>query len=162
MALVKTTFLLVVYFPVWARSLEHGNPPEREGHSRLSLSNVHKEGGDAPLWELSSSQGAYGFEDLRRGAAGVFPEPERASLSRDAWQRVARKLKEGRGVTIYGIGSSILGAHGGCSEALPVLQELCGTCCMLQGTQPVSDMSGERMNNSCTNHCCMLIPPQAP
>eukprot|EP00873_Tetraselmis_striata_P008990 jgi/Tetstr1/429254/TSEL_019173.t1 len=95
-----------------------------------------------PAWKLPESPGSYSFDDLKRGVAGVFPEPERRSASRQAWRRVAGKLHAGEGVTLYGVGSSVLGAHGGCSEPLPVLKALCGTCCMLQGTQPAADMSG--------------------
>lgn len=117
-----------------------------------------------PAWKLPESPGSYSFDDLKRGVAGVFPEPERRSASRQAWQRVAGKLHAGEGVTLYGVGSSVLGAHGGCSEPLPVLKALCGTCCMLQGTQPAADMSGELAESSraCPRPASLAPAPPEP
>ena len=100
----------------------------------------------APSWGQLPSKGPYTMQHLKMGTRGVFASPgHHTSASRHAWRSLAEKLDNGQGVTIHGIGSSILGNHGGCSEPLPVLKQLCESCCTLVGGdyKPHVDMTGD-------------------
>lgn len=112
----------------------------QEGHP-----TTHGHGVGSPRhhpWELPPGS-RYTLKDLKRATAGVFPG-RMASVARMSWRRLAETLDAGeRAVTVAGLGSSVLGAHGGCTEALPALKPLCGNCCTPTGGQPPPQMTGE-------------------
>ena len=127
---------------------------------RALLSEAHQ---GAPSWGQLPSKGPYTMHHLKLGTRGVFASPgHHTSASRHAWRSLAEKLSNGKGITVHGIGSSILGNHGGCSEPLPVLKQLCESCCTLVGGdyKPHVDMTGDGCSPSLADRhpCCHFIP----
>jgi len=108
---------------------------ERRGLGETGTDSHGGEDADWEPWFLPADSGV-SLRDLKRGlqlnnhlGSGDRHGSHAARASWAAWGRLRRKLEAGKPVLGVGIGSSVLGIHGGCSGPAPQFASMCAFCC---------------------------------